>query len=299
MKYILSEILNQAIMTKTPIIIVEGIEDVKIYDAIAESIGKKCQVLPIECIDGYHEGNEHVINSMNHILEIPPSRYNYSEYILGIIDKDVRDFRRSIPINPLIFPLSVYSIESHFVNKESILLFIKNLTRATSDLIIEELQEIVIAEVLNKFKDLYLFSLDALKGAIDSEHQSYFSYSFSEGRVIDNTDIISIRQREETLLSFAQDMRIEYNLDTLKKISKGKWLLFLFCYHLEKEIRLLPLKCRTHQVPSCRVCVTDIEKCLYKIKDGVTHKTLKSIILNSVETNELDYIREKISTLHS
>lgn len=291
--------LSGSIMTNIPSVIVEGIDDVKVYDSIIKSINRRHYVLPVECIDGYGEGNEHVIKAMDAIRELPESRYDYSKYIIGIIDKDVRDFRNEMPSNELIFPLQVYSIESHFVNEKNILSSVREITRITSDLALVDLENIIGAEILNKFETLYLFSLDALKGSLDSEYTSCFSYSFNEGRTLEQADIENITARREALLEFADSKGITYNLETLKKISKGKWLLFLYCYHLEKIIRKLPQYCREHKINTCRVCLTDVEKCLYKIKEGFSHKTIKSLILNHVDSSELSYIKDKLTSMQA
>lgn len=297
MKYQISEMLGQSIMTKAPSIIVEGIDDVKVYDSIVKSIGTNHYIIPVECIDGFSEGNEQVIRAMNAIKEFPASKYDYKNYILGIIDKDVRDYRNEIPENDLVFPLNVYSIESHFVNEENILSSVREITRITSDLDLRSLEEIIITEILSKFEMLYLFSLDALKGSLDSTYSSSFSYSFNEGRTIEQADIDKILLIKESLLSFATSKGITYDLETLKKISKGKWILFLYCYYLEKVVRKLPQYCREHKINTCRICLTDVEKCLYKIKEGFSHKTIKSLILNRVDINELSYIKDKFSSM--
>ncbi|HHQ6588658.1 TPA: hypothetical protein ACSTLS_000181 [Serratia fonticola] len=297
MKYLLGEIVTQSIMTKTPTIVVEGIDDVKIYDSIVRSIGRNSFVLPVECISEYSEGNEHVIKAMNFVSQLPMSKYSYKDYILGIIDKDVRDFRGELPENELILALSVYSIESHFVNKESILYFIEETTRATSDLISEKLEDVIISEVMANFEDLYIFSLDALRGAMDDTYESYLGYSSSEGRIINEVDIQEIRKRRDELIAFSTSIGVEYGLESLKRIAKGKWILFLFCYQLEKAIKSLPKKCKSHEVASCRVCIADIEKCLYKIKEGINHKTIKNLLVNKVHFSEMDYIRDRIGSL--
>ncbi|WP_440493374.1 DUF4435 domain-containing protein [Serratia sarumanii] len=299
MKYVLGEVLSQSIMTKTPTVVVEGIDDVKIYDSICRSAEKNCFVIPVECIDGYTEGNDHVIRAMNDIAHMPLSKYNYRDYILGVIDKDVRDFRQEMPINDLIFPLSVYSIESHFVNKECILYFIEEVTKATSDLVSQNLENVIVAEILRNFDDLFLFSLDALKGAIDPTYTSHLGYSSSEGRIVVESDITEIRKRRDALIDFAKDMRIDFNLETLKRISKGKWLLFLFCYQLEKVIKNLPSRCGGGEITSCRVCIADVEKCLYKIKEGINHKTMRNLLINKVHFSEIDYVRRRIRELIS
>ncbi len=297
MKYEISEILGQSIMTKTPTIIVEGVDDVKIYDSIVSSINAEHFVLPIECVDGYSEGNEHVIDAMNFIREMPASRYDYRDFIIGIIDKDVRDFRNEIPDNELIFPLKVYSIESHFVNKENILSLLKEITRITRDLALPELENIIVDDIFSNFEDLFILSLDALKGATNQDYQSIFSYSYNDGRVINQRDIQLVLARKSELLEFASSLGIEYSLDSLKLISKGKWLIFLYCHHLERAIKNLPALCGAQKIHQCRVCESDIHKCLYKTKDGFTSRTIKSIVMNDINLSELQYIKSRLHSM--
>jgi capsule polysaccharide modification protein KpsS len=53
MKYEISEILNTALMTRTISIIVEGVDDIQVYDSIAKSVDKTAEIFPIETIEGY------------------------------------------------------------------------------------------------------------------------------------------------------------------------------------------------------------------------------------------------------
>lgn len=55
MKYEISEILNTALMTRTISIIVEGVDDIQVYDSIAKSVDKTAEIFPIETIEGYFE----------------------------------------------------------------------------------------------------------------------------------------------------------------------------------------------------------------------------------------------------
>lgn len=297
MKYVISEVLNEAIMTKTPTVIVEGVDDVKIYDKICKELNGHFFVIPIECIDGYSEGNNQVILAMNDLLTIPSSKHDIIKYIIGIIDKDVRDYRKEIPQNSLIFPLNSYSIESHFVNKDVVKSLISEYTRITEEILTEELLNKIYEDILSELYDLYILSLEALKGSIDNSYQPDFSYSFKEGRVTNITDISKVMKKEKDLLEFAKEHTLNYDIESIKKITKGKWLLFLFCYLLEKHISNLPDKCTKNEVPSCRICKASIQKCLYKIKDGVTHKILRVSSLNVTNTNEFDYLRKRLNTM--
>lgn len=297
MKYIIGEVLSGAIMTKTPVIIVEGIDDVKVYDDVCGLLDSDYQVLPIECIKDFSEGNEHVISAMEHILNMPSSKYDYGKYILGIIDKDVRDYRGELPNNRLICTLKYYSMESHFINKIVIKEMLHMFTKITSDLLVDELVDVIYDNISLKLHDIYLLSLEALKGAVDRSYHSEFCYSFSEGRVTNQTDIDRVRNKKDSLLSFADDMNIEYSMDSIKRIAKGKWLFYLFSYLLEKEMISLPSMCHEHKITSCRICMADVDKCLYRIKDGVTHKVLRSASLGVIESSDFIYIKERIGTM--
>ncbi|MGQ6466019.1 hypothetical protein ACUNEK_06565 [Serratia sp. IR-2025] len=118
MKYEISEILNTAIMTKSISVIVEGVDDIQVYYGIAKSANKIVEIFPIETIDGYAPGCNHIVTAMDDILELPKANVNIDNYIIGIIDKDVKDFRGEMPTNPLILTLKHYSMESHFVDKK-------------------------------------------------------------------------------------------------------------------------------------------------------------------------------------
>ncbi|WP_350313597.1 DUF4435 domain-containing protein [Dickeya fangzhongdai] len=297
MKYVIGEVLNEAIMTNTPAVIVEGIDDVKIYDDICKSLNDDYFVLPIECIDGYSEGNEQVIKAMNFISSLPVSTYNYHKYTIGIIDKDVRDYRGELPENDLVFPLFYYSMESHFINKTVLKKLLSEFTRMTNDLLADDLIDYLYSSITSDFDDLYLLSLEALKGAIDNEYVSEFSYSFNEGRVTNNVDIEKVRNKRLALLSFAEDMNIDYSIESIKKIAKGKWIIYLFCFLLEKKVHSLPDKCHSHEIASCRTCVADIQKCLYKLRDGITHRTLRTTSFNITDSDDFSYVKNRLKLM--
>ncbi|MBN3198126.1 DUF4435 domain-containing protein [Pectobacterium brasiliense] len=299
MKYVIGEILNEAIMTDVPAVIVEGIDDVRIYDDICKSLNDDYFVLPIECVDGYSEGNEQVIKAMDSISSLPTSAYEYCKYVVGIIDKDVRDYRGELPENNLVFPLSYYSMESHFINKTVLRKLLSDFTRITNDLLADDLIDYLYSSITSDFDDLYLLSLEALKGAIDSEYASDFSYSFNEGRVTNNVDIEKIRYKRLALLSFAEDMNIDYSIESIKKIAKGKWVIYLFCFLLEKKIHSLPDKCHSQEIASCRTCVANIQKCLYKIREGVTHRTLRSTSFSITDSDDFSYVRNRLKLMRS
>lgn len=300
MKYEISEILNTAIMTKTISIIVEGSDDIQVYDGIAKSVNKLAEIFPIETIEGYAPGCNQIIMAMDDITAIPQSSVSYDRYIVGIIDKDIKDFRGEIPTNNLVFTLKYYSMESHFVDKEVLPSIFELITKTPRSLItnnfIDHLYELISLDD----EDFFLICLESLKNSLDEGYQSDFAYSFSEGRIFSEEDILKIRLKKEQLLEFADRLSISRSLDDLRKISKGKWLLHFFCVKTLSAAQQLKDLCGTPPIQQCVICTGNghsSHHCLYKLKDSITSKNLKHILMNNIWLSEFDYIRNKLSKM--
>ena len=298
--YEIDELLNEAIITGTPVILVEGIDDIPIYEKISSSLDFDVEVYAIENIEGYTEGCEQVINAITELNLLDNTRHPLNENILGIIDKDVRDFRGEVPNLDALFMLNYYSIESHFLTKGNILNVLKLTTKANKSLLSEELISIMMDEIETSLFDIYYFSLESLRKALDPDYQSSFCYSYSFGRIYDETTRVSVLNKKDELDVFASDLGVFCDFDTLKKISKGKWLLDLFSHEILKSINKLPSKCVQNSIEKCRSCTTGIyDKCMYKIKDGFNKNAIKGLIFSSVDEADVDYIKYRINTIRS
>lgn len=55
MKYEIGEILNQAIMTGTISLVVEGIDDIKIYETISNEVGKMLSYFLLDVLKDTHQ----------------------------------------------------------------------------------------------------------------------------------------------------------------------------------------------------------------------------------------------------
>ena len=164
MQFDLDEVLNEAIMTKTPCVIVEGVDDIPVYDGIINSSDRNVEVIAIEVIEGYSKGCDQVVEATKKLSETIEFSYDPADYVLGIIDKDVRDFREELPENRLLLVLDVYSIESHFVNPEVIEDVIRICTKSSSDMNTQELRNHIFLKCSNNMEVMFLASLEALKG---------------------------------------------------------------------------------------------------------------------------------------
>lgn len=303
--YEIDEILNEAIITGVPALIVEGIDDISVYDNLSPDVEFNYEVYSIDNIDGFGEGCDQVIRAIEELNSLNCETHRLDDHILAIIDKDVRDFRLELPELEPILVLNYYSIESHFVAKEIVQRILSICCKANRDLITDELCKKIMDEVSNKLLDLYYFSLEALKKALEPEYESCFSYSYNYGRTKDPKIRQELENKKEALDLFANENDLTNSLETLKRITKGKWLLDLFAIELLKAINDLQSKCHDNEISNCKPCKTGAyDKCLYRINDGYTNKSLKSLALSQPYFEDLTYIVDRIrqikkSCLHS
>lgn len=296
--YEIDEILNEAIITGVPALIVEGTDDISIYDGLASKVPFEYEVYAVENIEGFGEGCDQVILAVEELNTLESETHELANHILGIIDKDVRDFRQELPQIEPILVLNHYSIESHFVSKAIVKHILAICSKANRELITEELCDVIMDEIETKLLDLYYFSLEALKNSLDPGYSSIFSYSYTYGRMKDQVIRQSLNLKKSELDAFALQKHLSPCLDTLKSISKGKWLIDTFANELLVTIKNLPEKCRNSLISNCKSCITgSFHKCLYRINDGFTNKSVKSLALSHTKSDEFDYIVERISQI--
>ena len=287
-------------MTKTISIIVEGADDIQIYDGIAKSVNKTAEIFPIETIEGYFPGCNHVVKAMDNILELPESHARHDKYIIGIIDKDIKDYRGELPVNHLVLTLKYYSMESHFVNKEVLPSIFELITKTPRSLITDELVEHLYEQISLDNEDFFLICLESLKNALQNGYESDFAYSFSEGRIFSEEDISKVKVKRNELLAFANSLSISRNIDDLKKFSKGKWLLHFFCVKTLRVAQQYKDLCGTPPIQECVICTGNGHSpnhCLYKLNDYFNAKSLKPLLMKNFWLKDFDYIRDKISSM--
>ncbi|MCZ2337944.1 MAG: DUF4435 domain-containing protein [Chitinophagales bacterium] len=290
-KYEIDEILAMAIMTKTAHVLVEGVDDVRIYEALSSG---ECEVYAIESIDGYSGGCNFVKNAIQDLNSID-SQGILDKYVVGIIDRDVGYFRNGNLNIPALFTLDQYSIESHFVNSEVLNKLLMKLTHITEK---QVTPSIPVQECIDDLDSLYYFSLEALQGAIDSSYSSVVGYADNLGRRKDVKTMQDIMAKSNALDQLSVSKNLGRTISKLKLFVKGKWLLKAFSEGLEKAIKDLPKKCKTKSITQCRACQFDNKSsCLFKIKDGISHKAIYSLAMDIVDNNELNYVRDMLQRI--
>ncbi|WDG94107.1 DUF4435 domain-containing protein [Pseudomonas chlororaphis] len=282
-------------MTGVPSLIVEGIDDIEIYINLTRRVPFDVEVYAVEHIEGYGQGCGEVIKAIAALENIPQTQYKLPSHILGVIDKDVRDYRGELPTSPAILVLKYYSIESHFISKAIIANTLRLCTKTSQDMITEELCDLIMSEIEVKLLDLYYHSLEALKNATQAGYAADFAYSFTPGRIKDVQAKALIEAKRSELDQFADSLNITRSIDSVKCIARGKWLIDVFSDELVYCIERLQNLCRAHTINSCLSCITNAyDKCLYRMKDGFNKNTIKSLAASHVAGVEFDYIVNRI-----
>lgn len=296
--YEIDEIYNESIMTGIPAVIVEGVTDLEVYALIAGHLEFDLEIFAVENIEGFAEGSIHVIAAIEELYSLPAISSPVSSHVLGIIDKDVRDFRNELPTSEALFILKYYSIESHFITKDIVRYIAMTCTKGTSDLISEQVLDLIQSEIEENLSKLYYLSLESLKCALEPGYAADFQYSYASGRTKNEVEIEKVLAKKADLDLFADSKGISLSIETLKVISRGKWLIYQFSISVAKSLKNLHASCGKHNIEKCKFCRTGSpEKCLLKIKDGFNRNTIESLALCRVDPNECGYIIERFEAL--
>ncbi|CBK79371.1 hypothetical protein CC1_04430 [Coprococcus catus GD/7] len=302
MKNDLEETVIAAFMNKQPVVLVEGQDDIKFYDNIATLNEKTVDVQAIEMIDGYAEGCEHVCNAMDEISLLIQNDSRLKGYAIGIIDKDVRDYLNEVPSNDNLLILKYYSYETHLITDVTIKRLIEQLTKVPGSLITDHVIDIIKQGFSNQSRELYYFSLEALKKRVDASYQANVEYGEKGGALIGRGGEYKwglIAHKVTILDQFAS--RYNINPENLKLIVKGKWYLEAWCDYLIKKVRELHSLCGT-EIPKCKYCDAGNEqKCLWRVSSTFQREQIKSLLYSRqfIDKDEVKYIsdfmREKLA----
>ncbi len=293
------EELADAFMHKTPLIVVEGVDDVPIYYRIAAKANLNPEIVAAEIYFDIDEGCEAVIEFTKQLQHQLTSNAELLNYFLAIIDCDTRYYRNTIPNLTGIFILRYYSIESHFVTRNHTKELIRLLTNAPSAKIINQDIDFVETPFVNLLELLYYSSLEALKNSMIDTYTSLIGFSESIIRVINDSqlkDLILLKKQE--LDEFAENYNLSLDREVLKHISKGKWLLDIYVKGIVKGIKSLQTYCGQHRLQSCDCCKSGKpNKCMFKMSKGFQEQAIKAILLQHIDIEEITYIIDEFNKL--
>jgi hypothetical protein len=307
MKNDLFEVLNIAIMTKISSIIVEGKDDKQIYYRIGEQAEKEVEIFSVNMIEGcaLDLGNcDKVIECIEKLQPKFDELESNLNAILGVIDRDVRPYRPAdagqISVEELrgLFILDYYSFETYFANRVVLRKMIEKLTHLTTNMINEDLINLVEGNFQTVKNELYYISLEALKNSCIHDYSGAVGYA-NDG-VRDNNRrqqlYTQIEHKIPDLNTFAESLSI--NIDDLRLICKGKWYLHVYIEKMHEMIRNLSNMCGSESLTQCTACQADAsEECNYLAKSGYQTNALCNDATEYVTLNEFESIINRFRAL--
>ncbi|WP_066498305.1 hypothetical protein [Abyssisolibacter fermentans] len=299
MEQLIEELFNEALMTETPLVIVEGQDDIQFYENLANSISKEILVIAIENIKDYSEGCENVIKAIKSMQSVIVLKNYYKKYLLGIVDRDSRYFKNSIPNIECLFILKYYSYESHMANRKALYNIIQYITGVSQSMINEEVLRYVEKDLFSDFQELYYISLEALKFAVDDGYNNLVRYKDKAGKLFgENKDklLSELYKKKKNLEIFANERNIL--IGDIKYIAKGKWYLHVYAKSTFKNIKTLHIACKNNNIEQCQYCrVGKFNKCLYKPKSNFQLGQILKLLLTSYDEEEVSYIKDRLRLL--
>lgn len=297
------EVYIEAFVTNIPTIIVEGRDDITFYNRICDAISKKTLVVAIELIQGYSEGCADVVRIVED-LQIQMGCEKCEPYILGIIDKDVREYREDydrVIMNPSLLMLKYYSYESHLLTKAALKKVVSEELYVRVELITDELIEYIQSGLPEELQSVYYISLEALKNACCDGYDSLAGYKQkSIESIVRNEDKMNqLLDKKQELDEFASQQNITYSEECVKQFVKGKWLLHAYAQYILNIIKKLPQLCLEHKIQQCSYCkVGKYDKCEYRTRTNFQENALIARLeVATIQLDEVMYIKERIMQL--
>jgi hypothetical protein len=304
MKYDLFELLNAAIQTNIPVIIVEGKDDPQIYYRIADKANKIVDIYLINNIENYYSGCDNVIKCISELQPKYEEREENVNRIIGIIDRDVRPYRElrdyEVDYRELkgLFVLKYYSYETYFATETILKNLLLKLTHITSKEIDSSIFPFLIEKFENTKQDLYYISLEVLKNSCEEHYISALGYSD------DSVKEVKARQHFLSLIShkipeldnFAISKSI--SIYDLKLICKGKWYLYVYLSKANEQIKKLSEKCKNGEIVQCNSCkIGNNEDCGYTYKTGYQINSIYNDVFEYIDEMECSDIIERFKQL--
>ncbi len=294
-----NDLISIAKMSGTPYIIVEGVDDIPIYDKIKNSRFLNVEIYASRQLDGIEpgcRGVERVIDTLNENFTEDLA----SKYVLGIMDKDVKDFRNEIKILKNLLYTEYYSMETHLISDIIVLKIISNFIRSPENLIDNGIIEKFWEFFKSKSFDLYNISLDSLKNSVEQDYSNLYSYSNSYQELKNRAKLILLNNIKDDLKTFGSLNDLNHSIEVLKKISKGKWFLSFFSETLADYIKSEINDCNSDtNRNTCSMCIIQNHtECLYKLKSDlpVNKDTIRTTLIAVSEYGDFEFLINKINT---
>ena len=282
----LKSIFVQAEMEGKSIVIVEGIDDKRIYSTLAKKLlNRDILVYPanyfVEC---NADNSENVIKAIT-LLQADFKDEKKLQKVLGIIDRDTTCYKNPekwVAYKELkgLFILKHYSIETYFATSHNLSELIAGITHATPSEI-----AMVLPNLIKKIEDttqvLYYMALDALKERCLGSNNYQAFRKIDVPKLSDITggmgyfETTLLPQIKEALDTFAKEKGLDVSF--VKHVVKGKWYLFHFVKKSDEALK---------------------SDTTFTYRMSIDHKTLYEMIMNYFDPNEFSDIIHRLKQLN-
>lgn len=310
--YKLPALISKAVMSHTPLIIVEGEDDVYFYKSTSEHGKKRINVLASELImkcdaKFYKPGCDGVIEIIKDSQDQINVNPNIKKFFLGIIDYDRRRYNNQDVDYRCLFKLKYYSYESHFISDDSTINLICQITSATCGDVTDAILSIVKQNLDSTINDLYYVALDSLKAICDNSYTAVASCDVKPETIYQDPQLIrNVLEKKEELDLFAKTKQINFDND-LKNIIKGKIYLYAYVKVIYEGIQQLKDLCYSNEIEQCDFCQINkfkenkkkYENCKWKIVNQLNRGEYVSrmIRININSESGIKYIRDRLFEL--
>ena len=222
--------IKNAIMTRKPLVIVEGKDDLPIYVKLTKQINNNFNVKPIEyfkeCVSGCYE----IETKIEEINSLYSSNHTIYNMFIGIVDRDTREFRNTFKnLNGILY-LDTYSFENSYVTKETLLNVVEHLTSVTENELNNNLSDTIINKINESSSTFYFTTLEALKNSVEVGYSGLLGFSDNYNKVLMNPNLLDeLNNKKIYLEEFARYNNITNTcILTMHRFCKGKWHLSYF-----------------------------------------------------------------------
>jgi hypothetical protein len=247
--------VKSAVMTKRPLIVVEGKDDLSIYIDLINGNSSKYNIKPIEYFKNCNPGCSEIENKVTYLNSKYRDEHIAYKYFKGIVDSDAKPFRSEMNVRAGVLYLNTYSFENCFVTEKSIIETIKTLTSVSKEQLNLQLTTKIIDLINTKVEEFYYITLEALRNAVEEDYNSLLGFSDGYERFLyDANQKLLLEARYSDLDAFAQRHNISNgSILHMKKFCKGKWHLHFFLKSLLHFLRELHQACG-QDITQCPLC---------------------------------------------
>jgi len=291
--------VKTAVMTKRPLVVVEGKDDLSLYIELINYKNNKFNVKPIEYFKDCNSGCAEIENQVTFINQKYSNGHLVYKYFKGIVDTDAKAFRNEKKERAGILYLDSYSFENSFVTEKSIIETIKTLTSVSREQLNIKLTTKVINLINTQVKEFYYITLEALRNAVEENYDSLLGFSDGYERfMFDNNQKQLLQAKYNDLDAFAETHNISNgSILQMKTFCKGKWHLRFFLKSLLDYMNELHQACG-QDLTQCPLCeIGDLDNCLYKKHTSMSVTQLISVIKKDIKNSDLNYVRDNIENM--